>query len=1052
MLIGVVLCFVLSGFAALVYQTAWMRQFSLVFGTSELAVATVLSAYMAGLALGAAAAGRLVDRVTRPVLVYGVLEGAIALSALAVPLFLRLADVLYVALMGGQPAPADASGLGQSAFYLGVTFVALAIPTTCMGATLPILTKYVVRSDQQVGPRVGMLYAMNTVGAVGGTLVAAFWLLPILGLSGTVAAAVAINALIFFLASGIARRAEMMPAETSSSTTPHRAPATWREGAWILPLMLVSGANTFTYEVLWTRLLGHVLGGSIVSFATMLASFLSGIAIGSALAARLAQTRARATLGFIAAQIGVAVTSVVIYETLHVVVPETPGLRGNVGLAIAILLPATLFIGATFPFAVRILTRDSADASHGSARVYAWNTIGAIVGAVIAGFFLIPLLKYEGAIRIAVVLSVALAAAAVVPNWGRGAIPKLAIAATVLAAAFLYRPGPPEEILRTSPVVDTREGALRYYEVGRSATVIVLESDGFFNLRTNGLPEASTNLTGAPPYQHNQRLLSTLPVLARPDTREMLVVGFGAGVALEGVPSSVESIDVIELESEVIDANRTLSAERQIDPLQDERISIYINDARSALALTTKRYDAIISQPSHPWTAGASHLYTREFIALARDHLQPGGVFLQWMNTQFVTEELLRSLCATILDVYRYGRIYQWSPEVLFFLGSDEPLEVELQLARTGRPISDDPIEYFEKGIGSVEDLLVALTMDDRNMRAFAADAPLLTDNRNRMATDSAVAMEAETTLTFLEFVDLALEFNPLLQQDHWVHQVQNAGLNFAYMSGRLERMGLKQNAIALSETLQSTNSPQSLLLIGLGLESQGERLESQRVLLSALLEDRGNAQIQYAILQPWLNQLDRPDVPAYVTDIAANATPSIAALLRARRAAREQDWQTVVDLDDELANTRTTDLWYLEAVKLRADWRMKVTNPELQPQLALEAQRLIDNVIAIQDDPEFYSMRVGAAFVADSALDVIETTRRLIYIFNVELDYAEEGRIDVQLGAIDLKLRQVEAARAIIRDVESRHSDLPAYKTESLSRQLDRIVERLQNLRSREL
>jgi hypothetical protein len=530
----------------------------------------------------------------------------------------------------------------------------------------------------------------------------------------------------------------------------------------------------------------------------------------------------------------------------------------------------------------------------------------------------------------------------------------------------------------------------------------------------------------------------------------MLVVGFGAGVALEGVPSSVESIDVIELEPEVIAANRTLSAERQIDPLQDDRIEIYINDARSALALTSKRYDAIISQPSHPWTAGASHLYTREFISLAQEHLNPGGVFLQWMNTQFVTESLLRSLCATILDVYPHARIYQWNPEILFFLGSDQPLDIELELARTGRPISDNPVEYFERGIGSVEDVLVALVMDETNMRAFADGAPLLTDNRNRMATESAVAMERGDTLKFLDFLDLTVAFNPVLQPDYWIHDSAATALNFAYIAGRLERMGMKKSAIALSDTLQKTGNPQSLLLIGLGLERQGQRLESQRLLLSAHLRDPADPQIQYALLEPWLNQLGRQEVPGYVTEIAANAAPAVAALLRARRAAGDRDWQSVVNLDGALAAARTTDLWYLEAVKLRADWRMKVTTPELQPRLALEAQRLIDNAIAIQDDPDLYSMRVAAAYVADRALDVVETTRRLIYIFDRELDNAAEGRVDVQPGAIDLKLRQVEAAREIVRDIEARHPDLPAYKTKLLMERLQTVTARLKALQSR--
>jgi spermidine synthase len=194
-LAGVVACFVLSGFAALLYQTAWMRQFSLVFGTSELAVAAVLSAYMGGLATGSAIAAKLVDRIHRPVLFYGLLEAGIAISALMVPWLLQLTHGLYVAVFGGKPEPVDSSGLGQSFFYLGTAFIVLMIPTSFMGATLPLLTKYVVRSDKQVGPRVGLLYATNTMGAVGGTIVAGFLLLPMLGLKGTVYVGVAVNLL-----------------------------------------------------------------------------------------------------------------------------------------------------------------------------------------------------------------------------------------------------------------------------------------------------------------------------------------------------------------------------------------------------------------------------------------------------------------------------------------------------------------------------------------------------------------------------------------------------------------------------------------------------------------------------------------------------------------------------------------------------------------------------------------------------------------------------------------------------------------------------------------
>jgi spermidine synthase len=402
---AVSLCFFLSGFAALLYQTAWMRQLSIVFGTSELAVATILAAYMAGLALGAAIAGRVMHRIRRPILVYGILEATIAISAIAVPFLMQLAGIIYAAIFGGLPQPPDASGLGQSTFYLSATFVVLAVPTACMGATLPMVTRYAVRRDEDVGPRVGLLYSLNTAGAIAGTLVAAFLLLPALGLWGTILAGAAVNLVVFVIAALLVRSAGI----DSSMSSDSKSIFGWRPESWILPLMLFSGFATFAYEVLWTRLLSHILGGSVVAFATMLASFLSGIAIGSAVASRIAATRATAQIGFIISELGVAVTCVAIYLTLDQFVPPTAGLLGNVTIAIALLLPATLFIGATFPFAVRILCANESEASLASARVYAWNTVGAIVGAVVAGFVLIPMLKYEGVIKVAVAINIGLA-------------------------------------------------------------------------------------------------------------------------------------------------------------------------------------------------------------------------------------------------------------------------------------------------------------------------------------------------------------------------------------------------------------------------------------------------------------------------------------------------------------------------------------------------------------------------------------------------------------------------------------------------------------------
>src|SRR5262245_20349018 len=309
----VLVCFLVSGFAALLYETVWTRQFALVFGTSELAIATVLAAYMGGLAVGAAVAGRVAAHIRRPVLVYGILELAIALAALAVPHAIRLSTALARALFGGQPNPPEAAGLPLALFYLACSFLILLVPTALMGATLPLLTRFAVRTDSQVGPRMATLYATNTLGAVLGTSGAAFVLMPRLGLSGTVLVGAAANAFVFVLAAVLARDAGVAPVVREDAAV--RVPVLDRRGA-VLPLMLLSGATSFTYELLWSRLLQHVLGSSTLAFATMLASFLTGIAIGSAVAARLTATSERALRRFAVAEIGIAALSLGVFLLL----------------------------------------------------------------------------------------------------------------------------------------------------------------------------------------------------------------------------------------------------------------------------------------------------------------------------------------------------------------------------------------------------------------------------------------------------------------------------------------------------------------------------------------------------------------------------------------------------------------------------------------------------------------------------------------------------------------------------------------------------------------
>ncbi len=1032
---GVVACFVLSGFAALLYQTAWMRQFSLVFGTSELAVAAVLAAYMGGLALGAAIAARYVHRISRPVLFYGLLEGGIALAALAVPLLLRMASYAYAGILGDQPEPVDASGLGQSFFYLAVAFVVLALPTCFMGATLPVLTRYVVHSRDQIGTRVGLLYATNTAGAIAGTVVAGFVLLPALGLNGTVYVGVAVNGLVFVLAAIIAKSTGVheleapKPVSVSDDAVATIAFRRW----WILPVIMLSGAASFVYEVLWTRLLGHVLGGSITAFATMLASFLGGIAIGSAIASRYSRTEQQAARWFIVVQCGIALTSMLVYWALPLAAARNAGLAGNVLFAIGLLVPATICIGATFPLAVRILAVDSHDAGPSSARIYAWNTTGAIVGATIAAFYLIPAFKYEGAVKIVVLGNLLLAIGAAIANGPRFKVATAGVVVGTIAVAAFYHPAMPEAMLRSSPIFAQTEGEIRFYEVGRSATVIVIDKDGFFNLRTNGLPEASTSLLGAPPGRHNQQMLAVLPVLARPDVETMLIVGLGAGAALEGVPKSVRAIDVVELEPEVVAANRSISAERAYDPIADPRVNLIINDARSAMALTSKRYDAIVSQPSHPWTAGASHLYTREYMQLAKSRLAESGVYLQWMNTQFVDEQLLRSLCATVLDVFEHVRVYQWNTEILFFLGSDAPLEIERGIAETGRPISDDPLVYLEKGVGSVEDIVAALTMDQAGLARFAAGSSPITDNDNAMATRSANVIGTADALRGNRLYDLFSPYDPLLDRNSSIRNDFPTNLNYSYVSRRLENIGLKKRAVDLANSLVESGDSRSLVMIGLGQLLQGDIQESDRNLQLALQANPDDQQARYALLQRWFPDiLNGVEVPAIIAEEVRNLRGTAAATARAWLAASRGDLNEVVNLDAALASVLPSDLWYEVSVRLRAEWRIRLTTPEYQPRMANEAIQLIDSAIAFFPNLELHAMRLDAAVVAGNEAAAIETARRLVFLIERDVTLFDEEPPVVRAIAAESSLKYIKRVERYLENLDA-GSEMPAYKRELL-------------------
>lgn len=972
------LCFFLSGLAALVYETAWTREFAFVFGTSELAVATVLAAYMGGLASGAAVAGRLAPRITRPVLAYGLLELGIALAALAVPFAISASRLLYVAVFGGRGVLPDAGGTATALFYLVCSSLILLVPTAMMGATLPLLVRHAVRDETQIGSRTGMLYAVNTAGAVVGTLVAAFALLPAIGLDATIRTAAAVNGAVFLAAWALARVAPPVPA-----APPRRAVARPAgRAAWILPLICVSGVVSFTYEVFWVRLLSHLVGNGVQAFATMLASFLAGIALGAGVASRAASTPRRGALGFALSQLGIAALSLAAFTVLD----RIPGLddalvaRGlprqlvDTIACMSTLFPAALCIGATFPFAIRVLARDEEDAGPASARVYAANTLGAIVGSVGAGFFLIPGLRFAGTLTAAVAANLGLAAAAALLLEPRRRALFAAACAGGVGLALLPV-STPWRMLRASPLSKPGWGEVAYYGVGRSATVMLFDQHLWWQLRSNGLPESGILRPGVWPNHYPlARWLTALPLLARPQTRSLAVVGLGAGTALEVVPPTVQRIDVVELEPEVVAANRSVAERRWRDPLSDPRVHVHTNDARNALLLAESRFDAIVSQPSHPWAGGAAHLYTKEFFELAARRLAPDGVFVQWIGTSFVDEALLRSLLAALADTFAHVRVYQPPPGGgLLFLASPAPLDVE---ATAGRTITAFPQEFALLGIHAPEDVTAALLLDDAGVRALAMGAAPNRDGFNRLQSRSARL----GSRSLRGRVDaLIAPHDPLLGP-------RPGGEDFLYVLRNLPPERAQRVAEALPE---GVDRKVARALAGI---ARGERGGPRRLLEEGLREAPRHEEARAALLRLSANAIVRGRRPETLVEAPLDAAERVVTD-GWRATSADDDGAALRALEASLAAIPPRHPLAPDAARLRIEWRLRGGERER----VREAMGLADESLGTRPDPRSLLLRAEAYAAAGEPAAALETLHllgeRLDRLGTVAAAYARRAR-----------------------------------------------------------
>jgi spermidine synthase len=740
----VYLLFFASGFTGLLYQIVWIRAAGTVLGNTTYAVGTVVGVYMGGMALGAWGGGRAADRRSGGALLrlYGLLEGGVALSAFLVPWLIGATGPIFRALWDGTGQP----GFGYAALRVALPALVLAVPTTLMGATLPVLARYFTGAVDGAAREAGKAYALNTFGGVAGTLAAGFWLVPAFGLRLTTLVAVLANA-------GIAAAALVMARGAAGTTSPASVPAGPLPKA-VLAVAAASGLAGLVYEVAWTRMLVLSLGSTVYSFTLVLAVFIFGLAAGSALGARWVGKAAapERTLGVI--QLSIALLALiglpflgnlpVLFASVMDALRKNFGalLLAEAGLITAILLPPTLLMGAVFPFVCRLAAPGEGQVGRSVARVYTWNTLGSIVGTFLATFLIVPLAGPGVAVKTAVLANLATSGALLWTSKARGLVAApLALAGVACfvgnlkpevmsAGAYLYG----NHILRVArdAGLDLRthlEKNVRVVDAAWDAYGLVtvhLSGEKDLALRINGKVDASTSVDMA-----TQQWLAHLPLLHHADPKRALVIGLGAGItAGSAAKYPLERVDCVELSPAVARMARRFASVNGAC-LDDPKVRLTVGDGRHLVRCARQPYDVIICEPSNLWLSGMANLFTRDFFQEASSKLAPGGVLCQWIHAYRLSEEDFRSVLRTFFSVFPGGGVWEVVPGGDYLLlGRREagPTSWDSFSRRTAAAAPQAP-ELLDPFVPSNLSVASTLVADAEAVRAALGAGDLLTDD-----------------------------------------------------------------------------------------------------------------------------------------------------------------------------------------------------------------------------------------------------------------------------------------------------------------------------------
>ena len=741
-----VLLFIGSGCAALIYEIVWFQLLSLTIGSSAVSMGVLLGTFMGGMCIGSLSLSKYISRAEHPLRVYAMLEGAIAIFGLLVLWGMPLVSTIYLKIA--------VHGLTGVTFRGVICAICLLPPTILMGATLPAIARWVENTPEGVS-WLGFFYGGNIAGAVFGSLLAGFYLLRMHDMAYATYVAVAIDVLVVLASLALAKLTSHTPPEEEARDPDVPKPRLIRRGTEAVYVTIaLSGATALAAEAVWTRMLSLLLGATTYTFSLILAAFLTGLGIGSSIGASIARTSKdpRRALGVCQALLALAIawaafstTNFLPFWPVSPNLSATPTYTFQIDLVrcLWVVLPAAILWGASFPLALAAAGRDEKDSGRLVGGVYAANTVGGIVGALFGSLLLIAWIGTQNAQKVLIATASISALVALVNTISPRTMMRAAAVVILAAAGFTFaRPVPPLLVGYGRWFATRLENANDFIYMGEGVTASVAVSqlsNGVLNYHNAGKVQASSE----PQDMRLQRMLGHLTTLLPPKVDNVLVIGCGAGVTAGAVSINprLGHETIAEIEPLVPKVVSKYFGAQNYNVVTNPKVGVQIDDARHFLLTTDQKFDAITSDPLDPWVKGAATLYTEEFFTVAKEHLNPGGVVTLFVQLYETGAPGVKSEIATFMRAFPNGVVFgntnNGGGYDLVLVGQNSPsikIDVDAIEAKLASPEFAQVAQSLrEIGFNNATDLFATFAGNEQMLRPWLADAQINRDRNLRL-------------------------------------------------------------------------------------------------------------------------------------------------------------------------------------------------------------------------------------------------------------------------------------------------------------------------------